>query len=1043
MPEPLDSLLDLDRRLLRVEDRDALDQVLVEWALASGADGAWSGQPDAGNCIRFRASGGDGMAEYLRAVTIRTERGTTAAGPAGRAWRTGQIQTTADLHQAADMEAWRTAADTAGWRSLTAIPLVGPGGPVGILTIYSRTPGRFSTPPWSQLLEHVALVAGMTLHRLTLALTDHLTGLPNRRALEAQLEGALTRSVRHERLLGVGVLDLDDFKPINDRHGHELGDQVLKEVAQRLKAALRSNDFVARMGGDEFVVIFEDIEDLDDLEPLLERVHTQLTAPLTIDRVTVRVGGSLGLVIYPLCEQQSPGEVLRIADLALYRTKARKGRRTTWWSLPGEEQGQPLHAESKPAKPSADAVSPYGYAAAHLLGPLHEFLARATEGFLVSFRDFLAENPGPAKILGLLSDPEIARLENRITDYFRLISEPALTEERHRKEAAALGRVHCIMGVDLTWLIHIYNAWLNRFRQSEGPGILRSQLALPVLTRRLTLDAEFQRAGYQDLARERELTRARIDALAWTSERYADLIEGAVQTVIEMQEVAAAAIARPNERSVFLPEAMAGEACKRYLEAVQAGSVPPLSTDPAVPGGHGSGPASWRTQTIQRNTHFADDAEVSPWRDLALGAGVRSVAAVPLSGAGGRTEAILLLLSPYPGGLNSIGQQALLEHLERTLSLGIARIETGTGRPQVQALPERQHYRALLRTEALVMHYQPILDLRTGHLARVEALARLKDEAELTAPDRFLPVFVAEDLFDLYRFGLSKALMAVREWAAAGLLASVSVNLPPEGLLDSRYLEVTRHALNRHSLPAGCRLSLELLETKDFARTDVPLAQRIAPYRALGVEFAEDDLGTGYSSLARLRELPFDTVKIDKSLTLPGRKEPARLLSLIGQLTELAHALGARIAVEGLENAPLIEAVATLGADCGQGFEISPPLPASDIPAWTSAHLPWTGFDPGRPRSALAALAGLLQWQARAASLSDNAPSTPAVPPPAAVDAYLKSHALQNSTLALTLHRLRRAELAGGPHTTDYRRHHQRLVALLTEQVQAEARNVG
>ncbi|HQU16783.1 MAG: hypothetical protein B7Z66_11145 [Chromatiales bacterium 21-64-14] len=1041
MIEPLTTLIDLGRRLLRVESREALDQVLVDWVLASGVDGAWSGRPDAEGHMRYCAWGGAGVAEYLRAVTIRADTGPSAEGPAGRAWRTGTIQTTADWDRSPEMAPWREAGALAGWRSTSAVPLAGPEGPVGVLLLYSHEPDRFSTHPWHQVLEHVALVAGMTLHRLNLALTDHLTGLPNRRAMEAQLEGALNRSARHKRLLAIGLLDLDDFKPVNDTYGHTMGDKVLRELAERLRDTSRSNDFVARMGGDEFLLIFEDLEDLDDLEPLLERVDARLTAPLPIDDLTVRVGASLGLVIYPLCEQDSPGELLRLADRALYQAKARKGTRTTWWSLPGEDHAPALNRQRVLPHPATESVPLYGETAARLLIPLREVLARSTEDLIRAFRDHIATNPGAAEILGKLTAVESARIEDNLAAHFRMISDPELSELRHRVAAERAGCVHCIMGVDQGWLINVYSLWLARLRSIAGSGVLRAHLALPILDQRLTADAEFQAAGYEQVARAREQVRTRIDTLAWTSERYADLIEGAVQAVVELQEVVAAAIARPNEQSIFLPEAIAGDACLRYLEAVQSGAVPPIATDPSFPGGRGIGPQSWRTHTIQRNIHFATDPDVSPWRDLALDAGVCSVASVPLSGVGGQTEAILLLFSPFPGGLNTAGQRALLEHLERTLSLGITRIEAEAGRTQVQALPERLHYRVLLRNGGLVMHYQPVVNLRTGHVVKMEALARLRHGEELIPPARFLPAFVAEDLFELFRLGLVTALDASRSWAREGLSVGVSVNLPPEGLLDRRYLEVTREALADHPLPEGCHLSLEVLETKEFARADRPLVEHIAPYRALGVEFAEDDLGTGYSNLSRLRELPFDVVKIDKSLVLPGREDPTRLLNLIGQLTALAHALGARVVVEGLADASLIEAVATLGADFGQGFGISPPLPAEDIPRWAKAHLPWVRSDPRRPRSALAVLAGFLQWQARVVLLGSDTPLTEqlAAHLSTLVAPYLEAHTLQESALARIVHQLGETARTGDLEAPDYCTHRQRFVTLLAEHIRTEA----
>ncbi|MBU2837745.1 GGDEF domain-containing protein, partial [Acidithiobacillus thiooxidans] len=82
---------------------------------------------------------------------------------------------------------------------------------------------------------------------------------PNRRALETQMEQAMLRAIRHNRLLAVCMLDLDDFKPINDTYGHEIGDEVLVTLGKRLTDMLRKSDFIARYGGDEFVLLLEDL----------------------------------------------------------------------------------------------------------------------------------------------------------------------------------------------------------------------------------------------------------------------------------------------------------------------------------------------------------------------------------------------------------------------------------------------------------------------------------------------------------------------------------------------------------------------------------------------------------------------------------------------------------------------------------------------------------------------------------------------------------------------------------------------------------------
>ena len=170
-----------------------------------------------------------------------------------------------------------------------------------------------------------------------MAMQDALTGLPNRRALDAEIEKAMARATRRHTLLAVCMLDLDAFKPINDTHGHDAGDQALCSIAQRLEEALRKTDFLARIGGDEFVLIVEDVQSVDDLLPIFEKIAERMTQPIVLSAdISARVGISMGVAIYPLEDEDSPEALLRRADQALYESKTHKTDRARYWALYGE-----------------------------------------------------------------------------------------------------------------------------------------------------------------------------------------------------------------------------------------------------------------------------------------------------------------------------------------------------------------------------------------------------------------------------------------------------------------------------------------------------------------------------------------------------------------------------------------------------------------------------------------------------------------------------------------------------------------------------------
>jgi diguanylate cyclase (GGDEF)-like protein/PAS domain S-box-containing protein len=160
-------------------------------------------------------------------------------------------------------------------------------------------------------------------HRLAhQAMHDPLTGLPNRALLLDRLDRALRRARRQQRRVAVLFLDLDHFKVVNDSLGHGLGDRLLVSISERLQAALRPTDTVARFGGDEFVVLCEDLLDQQDAVAIAERVNEAVSGPFVIDDVEVFVGVSIGIA-FPDSTDADPETLIRDADAAMYQAKDR------------------------------------------------------------------------------------------------------------------------------------------------------------------------------------------------------------------------------------------------------------------------------------------------------------------------------------------------------------------------------------------------------------------------------------------------------------------------------------------------------------------------------------------------------------------------------------------------------------------------------------------------------------------------------------------------------------------------------------------------
>ncbi len=163
-----------------------------------------------------------------------------------------------------------------------------------------------------------------TNKRLTvLATTDDLTQLPNRRLLDEQLALALARARRGKLSVAVLSVDLDRFKDVNDSLGHAYGDRVLVEVAECLRAGARETDVVARVGGDEFVILLADL-DVEEapalVQTVVDRISERLSKPFEIDAVELRVAACFGVAIYPTDSREAAG-LLAASDAAMYASK--------------------------------------------------------------------------------------------------------------------------------------------------------------------------------------------------------------------------------------------------------------------------------------------------------------------------------------------------------------------------------------------------------------------------------------------------------------------------------------------------------------------------------------------------------------------------------------------------------------------------------------------------------------------------------------------------------------------------------------------------
>jgi len=158
-----------------------------------------------------------------------------------------------------------------------------------------------------------------------LALHDTLTGLPNRLLLQDRLAQALAQAKREEWLVAVMFIDLDRFKNINDTLGHAAGDEILREMARRLRSSLRDSDTVSRVGGDEFVIVLRHVQAVADIPLTTGKLMAEMSAPVVMAGRELRVTPSIGVSVFPN-DSEDPTKLLSYADAAMYHAKA-NGRR--------------------------------------------------------------------------------------------------------------------------------------------------------------------------------------------------------------------------------------------------------------------------------------------------------------------------------------------------------------------------------------------------------------------------------------------------------------------------------------------------------------------------------------------------------------------------------------------------------------------------------------------------------------------------------------------------------------------------------------------
>ncbi len=792
--------------------------------------------------------------------------------------------------------------------------------PIGALALlyygYLALAGQRTESSFVGLSRLRARAAHQSLH-------DALTGLPNRLALNLRLHDALARARRAGTQVAVGYIDLDGFKEVNDRHGHEAGDALLRELAARWSAQQRASELIARLGGDEFVVVIEDIDPAQaaaQLGAVFSRIHDAGTAPVALaGGASAQVGLTLGVARYPL-DATEPDRLLRVADASMYQLKQHKATRNSWWQFGISDATDAPERE----------LPPYGADAAAVLAEHAAWTARINADYNESLTDDRRTAAGTGAAFDAADSTRFDALKREQLQQLHALVAPDTTREALQQGARQLGTLHCLAGVSGSTLARasvLYRTMLADALGSARLSASRRWQLLRIIDARAhdVLQAEFAAAEDVTQAYLQTLSRPRPEA----GTRWSDASQREVEFIAALPGIVAVALIRPDRAGELVVERSAARGGDVQLSALFArAGLPSLDA-------HGGNARSatvdaWRTLQTQRVDDWAHDAAVAAWRDAGVALHVRAEVAVPFGGRDARAAGVLTLFGEQLGQFATAWMRQWSVGVQRRLDAIWSQCHAQPG----AAVLSQEQARALhlqLFGGGLEMYGQPIVALRGRRIVGIEALARLRTpDGKLLEPAAFLPSLGEAGLDRLFRLGLEQTLAAL-----AATEVELSINLPASTLLAHDCADCVADALRRHGV-APQRLTLELMEAQAFDSQAHGAA--IERLRALGVQLAMDDLGTGYSSIERLADLHFDSIKIDQALIGRLYDAPLQTVTLTGTLVQLGAELGQSVIVEGVADAAMIEVAEVFGADQVQGYAICPPLPLPAMLDWVAAH---------------------------------------------------------------------------------------------------------
>jgi diguanylate cyclase (GGDEF)-like protein len=681
-----------------------------------------------------------------------------------------------------------------------------------------------------------------------LALHDPLTGLPNRVLLDSRL----SEDLRSDRPVALMFADLDDFKLVNDTSGHRLGDQILVAVAERLTGCVHDGDTVARMGGDEFVLVLRDVTSTEGAMRIADRIWAAIEPPVETGELTYKVDLSIGVALSTA--GTTSGQLLSQADTALYSAKSNGKRRAVVYTealgsaaadqvrLEAElhvalREGQfrlwvqPVVEIDSGRWVAAEALIRWQHPERGLLGPDTFLHVAERAGLMARIGEWMLDEAcrqaaGWSHAVGPDTSPVV-----QVNVSAGLLDQPGLSGtvlsalQRHQLPPSKL-----VLEVTETHLAEIDDAVLQEFGALVAHGV--------------RFAADDYGTGYSPLARITELP---IDMIKIDREFVRSLTADrrAHAVVASLEELA---------RTIGL--------------SVVADGVEDLGT-------------------------------AAELRDIGVELGQGCLWQGPL--APGNFAELL------PANTATTDEQA-----PRSGPLSRGDLAAGIDRGE------------------LVVLFQPLVGADDRLCKAVEALVRWQHPTKgLISPLDFIPMAEAGGLIGpLTQRVLEESLRECARWLSLGEPLSVSVNFSPVLLDDPSWPGRVAALLETHQLGAEF-LTLEITESA-LADPTPEVTAMLDEMRAIGVRFSVDDFGTGYTSLALLRQFALDEMKIDGSFVSDMLTSPTDA-AIVRAMLDLGHSLGLVVVAECVRDEQTAQVLEDLGCDVLQGFHFSPPVPGAEL----------------------------------------------------------------------------------------------------------------